>query len=87
MYVFCKRKSAILSIFHLNVESLNIVDSYTYLGIVFNYNGRFNVTKKKLTEQSLKAMYSIFKKARRLNLTPDLQLKLFDSLVSTILLR
>ena len=41
---------------------------------------------KQLIEQATKAMYAIFKKARRHSLPVDIQLKLFDSLVLPILL-
>ena len=84
--IFAKRKLKRKPQFFYDGIELEIVDSYNYLGIVMNCNGRFSVAKKKLVEQATKAMYSVYKHARRLNLTPDLQLKLFDSLVSPVLL-
>ena len=84
--IFSKRKSKQPPAIFLNGEQIEVVYSFNYLGIMLNYNGSFRVAKTKLIEQASKAMYSIFKNARRLSLTPDLQLKLFDSLVSPILL-
>ena len=62
---------------------LEIVDSLTYLGIVFKYNEKNFDARKKLVEQSL---FAIYKKIRNQNVPIDVQLKLFDSLVEPILL-
>ncbi len=85
--VFSKRKSRQRALnFTLNGAELDIVDSLTYLGIVFNYNGNFTNAKKKLVEQSQKSLFAIYKKIRNHNIPIDIQLKLFDSLVEPILL-
>ena len=63
-----------------------MVDDFSYLGVKFNYNGKFNKTKKYLCDQARKAMFSVLKKARKLCLSLDFQLHLFDSMVSPILL-
>ena len=52
---------------------------------MFNYNGNFCKARKKLAEQAQKALYSVYSKIRNVNIPIDLQLKLFDSLVSPIL--
>lgn len=70
----------------LNGVALDYVDSYSYLGVLFHYNGRFLAAKKKLIEQAQKALYAVYYKIRNLKLPIDLQLKIFDSLVTPILL-
>ena len=84
--IFCKRKNKKITKFVLCGEDIEIVDNYVYLGIKFSYNGRFCTAKKQLIKQATKAMYGIFRKARRLDLPVDIQLKLFDSLVLPILM-
>jgi hypothetical protein len=39
--IFCKRKSKNQLIFKLCGENLQIEDFYSYLGVIFNYNGSF----------------------------------------------
>ena len=56
------------------------------MGIKFNYNGKFGKTKKHLVDQARKAMFSLVRKARKLFLPIDLQLHLFDSMITPILL-
>ena len=54
--------------FKLYDENIDIVDSYTYLGVVLNYN----------------ALYALCYKLRNLTIPSDLQLKLFDCLIAPI---
>jgi hypothetical protein len=65
---------------------LEYTDCFSYLGVIFYYNGSFVHTKKKLVEQAQKALYAVYYKIRNLQLLIDLQLKMFDSLVAPILL-
>ena len=69
-----------------NLNLLNEVDDYIYLGICFNWNGSLVKAKKLLHDKASKAMYSLIQKGRRLNLPTDIMLKLFDSYVEPILL-
>ena len=52
----------------------------------FNFNNNFLNAKKKLVEQAQKALYSVYYKIRNMNIPLDLQLKIVDTLVSSILL-
>ena len=56
------------------------------LGFFFSANGKFAKTKSRAIEQGRKAMFSILKKSRKLNLPVDILLQLFDSMVAPILL-
>lgn len=42
-----------------NGENLEIVDQFIYLGVVFNYNGKFFITQKQLATQGRKAMFAL----------------------------
>ena len=46
----------------LNNEIVEVMDSYTYLGVLFNYNGNFCQSRKQLVDQVRKAMYALYTK-------------------------
>ena len=76
-FICSKRKYKAQRSFKLCDENINIVDSYTYLGVVFNYNGNYCTAKKRLIDQVNKALYALYYKLRNLAIPIDLQLKLF----------
>ena len=84
--IFCKRKSKQDVHFTLQGEDLEIVDTYSYLGVIFKYNGTFLETRKRLVEQAQKALYCIYKLIRNEPIPIDIQLKMFDSMIEPILL-
>ena len=88
MLVFCKRTSKKIKDlrFKLGNTDLENVNSYKYLGLVFTSNGRFKESIKYLCNQAQKAMFSVIKKARSLQLPLDVQLHLFHSTVMPIAL-
>lgn len=71
--------------FYMGTE-LEIVDDYTYLGIVFNYNGSFSKARKKRYDQASRAMFGLLRHCRKLELPFDISLELFDRMISPILL-
>jgi hypothetical protein len=77
--IFSKGKIRLKYEFKLQNKTLEIVDSYSYLGLIFKYNGNFNETRKKLARQAQISLFSIYKSIY-------LQLKLFDAMVEPILL-
>jgi hypothetical protein len=76
-FICSKRKYKAQRSFKLCDENIDIVDSYTYLGVVFNYNGNYCTAKKWLIDQVNKALYALYYKLRNLAIPIDLQLKLF----------
>ena len=67
-------------------NQLEVVDEYTYLGIVFNYNGKFTKAISKQASQGRKAFYSLYNKVKKLYLPVDISLELFDQLVLPVML-
>ena len=65
---------------------MEIVQNFKYLGIVFSFNGKNVECMKDRTTRAQRAMFSILKRSRVLNLPVDIQLNLFDSMVTPILL-
>ena len=72
--------------FRLQGQILEKVNSYSYLGLTFQCNGKFSDAKKKLVNQAQKSLFSIYRNIRNQSIPIDLQLKLFDSMVEPILL-
>jgi len=71
--------------FKLGDNTLEIVDNYKYLGVVFSQNGSFLKARSHLVVQAKKAMFLLYKRIFNLDLPIDLQLKLFDHTVLPIL--
>ena len=67
-------------------DVLEVVDDYTYLGITFNYNGKFKKAIDKQMSSARRALFILQKKAKVLRLPIDVQLELFDKTVLPILL-
>jgi hypothetical protein len=84
--VFSRGKIRKVPLFKYGGDVLEVVEDYTYLGIIFNFNGNFNKAVTKLCEQASRAMYSILNKAGKLCLPIDIKIQLFQSVVMPILL-
>ena len=67
-------------------ETVDIVDEYKYLGIMFGRSGSFLKAKAHLANQATRAMYSLLKKTKDLFLPIDLQIQLYEKTVKPILL-
>ena len=67
-------------------EPLEVVNNYVYLGVSFNYNGRFAKAISKQVSQARRALFSLLSKAVKLRLPVDIVVHLFDQLVKPILL-
>ena len=84
--VFSRGKARNRPEFYFGENKLDVVDHYKYLGLNFNFNGKFTVAKKELYEKGNRAMVSLLRKGRQLQLPIDIQLQLFDVLVKPVLL-
>jgi hypothetical protein len=62
-----------------------IVDSYSYLGLIFKYNVNYNERRTKLAHQAQRSLFSIYNSIRNKYIPIDLQLKIFDAMVEPIL--
>jgi hypothetical protein len=70
----------------LNTKNLEIVNEYCYLGIKLNSNGTFTLAQKQLSEKALHALGSIRRHLNLHYLNPKLAIKIFESIISPILL-
>ena len=59
--IFCKRKSNHNLEFRYGNFVIDIVDSYVYLGVNVNYNGKFKVALETISNQATRAIYGLKK--------------------------
>ena len=72
--------------FYYNNFELAIVNTFSYLGIVFSTGGSFSECQKTLSGQATKAIFQLNSYLYHLtNITPKHKLELFDKLVAPIL--
>ena len=84
--VFSRGKIRNKPIITFNNQQIEVVDDYTYLGTVLNYNNRFSKARQKQISQAQKALFSLRSKSLQLSLPVDIELELFETLVLPILL-
>ena len=72
--------------FELDGNTIDIVDTFKYLGVYFSKSRTFYKARKHCYDQGKKAMHLLLKRIRTLNIPLDLQLKLFDNTIVPILL-
>ena len=82
--IFGARKIPVKS-FTLDGHEIETISSYKYLGVVMSSNGSFLNARKCMYEKANKAMHLLFKRINNLNLSLDLQLKLFDCTILPII--
>ncbi len=68
-----------------NGDAIEIVNTFKYLGMLFSYNGKFNITQKQLSEQGRKAMFLLMREIHQHNFNIDTLLHLFNTYVGSIL--
>ena len=84
--IFSREKIRNLPDLTFGNSKMEVVFEYNYLGIIFNYNGNFTKAIKSLYDKGSKAMFSLLRKSRSLQLPIDLQLHLFDKVVTPVIL-
>jgi hypothetical protein len=66
-------------------KEIEIVDSFTYLGVLLNYNGKYNVLQNKIAEQGRKAVFALRRSIKSMYLNCTTLLSLFDTYINNIL--
>ena len=84
--IFSRGKIRKLPIFKFEDKDVEIVYSYKYLGVIFNYNGSFMLNIKSLSDVATKAMFSLIQKGKSKCLDVDTLIHLFECTVKPILL-
>jgi hypothetical protein len=68
-----------------NGNIIQVVDSFNYLGLTLNYNGKFTKTQKLIALQGKKTMGYILRLCHNLCLNKETQLQVFDTYISSVL--
>ena len=84
--IFSKGKIRNKPVFNFDEEELEIVDGYTYLGTLFNYNGQYKKAIAKQLDQARRAMFNLLNKVRKLELPIDIICDLFEKVIVPIAL-
>ena len=84
--IFSRGKITRHPTFLYNEGEVKVVDQYTYLGVIFNYNGSYKKAIANQKEVALKAMHRLLAKIRLLHLDVDTACELFHRCVMPILL-
>jgi hypothetical protein len=66
-------------------KEIKIVDRFTYLGVLLNYNGSYNILQNKLSEQGIKAVVALRRSIKSMYLNCTTLLSLFDTYINSIL--
>ena len=64
---------------------IEVVNQFCYLGMLFNYNGKFLHTQKHIADQGRKALFAVFSKLNKFKFNIETQCAVFDSYVNSIL--
>ena len=72
--------------FHIGDNIVETIKEYTYLGLKLTQNGKFKAAQQQLSEKALHALFKIRRKLDFHRLTPKIAFKIFDSIISPILL-
>ena len=68
-----------------NGKEIEVVNQFKYLGMLFNYNGKHNVTQKHVAEQGRKAYFAINSKLKNHHFNIKSKCSVFDTYVNSIL--
>ena len=80
-----RRTNAQNTQFLFDGKEISVVPAFSYLGIILSFNGKMKECIEDRLDRGRRAMFLVLKKARTLNLPPDIQIDLFHKLVFPIL--
>ena len=66
-------------------NEIEVVNEFNYLGLLFNYNGKFSKTQKHAADQGRKANFALSAKLMNHCFNVETQLSVFDTYVNSIL--
>ena len=72
--IFSRGKIRQMPKFNFNEETVDVVWDYKYLGLKFHYNNKFKKAQQLQFLLANRAMFSLLRKCRQLNLPLDIQL-------------
>ena len=83
--IFSRGRTRNIPVFFLNNINFEVLPDYVYLGVLFNFNNKYQKAQNRLCQAGNRAMFSLLKKCRKLNLPIDTQLDLFDKCIHPVI--
>ena len=83
--VFSKRKEKTYTNVTYEGKSIQTVDTYRYLGVQLNCNGKFDTTKSDLSKRGLKAIFKLKATFKNSQISFDTLMHLFDHTIKPIM--
>ena len=71
--------------FYIGEENVEVVSAFVYLGLKLNYNNKMNEALRDLYDRGSRAMFSLLKKSKNINLPIDISVDLFDKTIVSII--
>ena len=84
--IISKGRPSLNQHFYYNNSEIEIVGEHKYLGIYLSRSGNYRTAKRYIAEQAEKALFSLIRKIRVLDLPFDLQIDMFNKTIKLILL-
>jgi hypothetical protein len=85
--IFRARNKQLQALFSFDGHNIDVVDSYTYLGVTFTYTGNFDQAIKDLQTKAMRAMFKVSSALKSKDVgNCDLNIKLFESMLKPIAL-
>ena len=84
--IFRKRITSCNSVFTLNGQSVDVVNEFKYLGVLFSYNGLFKLCKQRVKDQATRGVFALLSRGRQLKLPVDVMVEMFQKTIVPILL-
>ena len=83
--IFSRGKVRKFPNFTIGNHDIEVMPSFSYLGIKFNYNNKMTIPQKDIVDRASRAMFALIKKAKCKNIPLDTMLFLFNKTIIPIL--
>ena len=83
--IFSRGKVSKYPNFMIGEECIEVVSSFVYLGLKFNYNNKWKVALKDVYDRASRAMFALFKKCKAKHPSHDLIADVFEKTITPIL--
>ena len=83
--IFSRGKVRNIPKFYYDGDELGVDFDFSYLGVTFNYNGKFHKSIKNLVERGQRALFKLLVKGQSLQLPVDIMCELFERTVIPVI--
>ena len=83
--VFSRGKVRKYKCFYYGNDVIDVIDDYLYLGVIFNFNNKFNKAKNRLKTLGLKATFGLIAKIKKLNLPMSIVTQIIETCIIPVL--